>query len=146
MPNVAAALGLGVFLFVPGTLGAAKEPVAELFESAGAVVEVTESEYDVATAIAGCMPGFVARMAEAFAAAGANGGLAPSTALQVSLGGLAGAAALVADEGDPAAVIATAATPGGMTAAGLAALDEHDIGGTIEAAVRAAAVKASGLA
>ncbi len=143
MPNVAAALGLGVFLFVPGTLGAAAEPVRELFAAAGTVVEVAEEEYDVGTAIASCMPGFVARLAEAFTAAGVAGGLSPATAAAVTLGGLHGAAAALAAAGDPAAVAAAAATPGGMTAAGIAALDEHDIGGTVAAAVQAAAAQAS---
>jgi pyrroline-5-carboxylate reductase len=146
MPNVAAALGLGVFLFVPGTLGDAREQVATLFGSLGTVVEVAEEHFDAATAVAGCMPGYVARLAEAFARAGEAAGLAPGTARVLALDGLAGAAALVAAEGDPAAVVAAAATPGGMTAAGIAALDAHDIGGAVSAAVEAAAARAARLA
>ena len=146
MPNVAAALGLGVFLFVPGALGEARGQVAALFGSLGTVVEVAEEQFDTATAVAGCMPGYAARLAEEFARAGEAAGLAPETALVLAVEGLRGAAALVAAEGDPAAVAAAAATPGGMTAAGIAALDAHDIGGAVSAAVEAAAAQAARLA
>jgi pyrroline-5-carboxylate reductase len=143
MPNVAAALGLGVFLYVPGTLGPATGPVRELFASAGVVVEVAEDDYDVGTAIASCLPGFVARFAEAFTAAGVAGGLDRETAAAISLGGLHGAGAVVAAAGDPAAVVTAAATPGGMTAAGIAALEAHDIDAAVAAAVKAAAATAA---
>ena len=93
MPNVAAALGLGVFLFVPGTLGAAAEPVRELFATRrhrrrGGRGGVRRGHGDRER-----MPGFVARLAEAFTAAGVAGGLSPATAAAVTLGGLHGAAA-----------------------------------------------------
>ena len=42
MPNVAAALGLGVFLFVPGTLAERAAEVEGLFALAGDVVELDE--------------------------------------------------------------------------------------------------------
>lgn len=143
MPNVAAALGLGVFVLVPGTLGPAGDAVAGLLSCAGTVVEVAEEHLDVATAVASCMPGYVARFAEAFTDAGVAGGLPAPAARKVALAGMRGAAATVAAAGDPAAVMAAAATPGGMTAAGIAVLDEHDIGGTVHAAVKAAAAQAT---
>jgi pyrroline-5-carboxylate reductase len=146
VPNVAAALGLGVFLFVPGTLGSSRDAIVGLFAAAGTVVELDEERFDVATAVAGCMPGYIARLAEAFIAAGEAGGLPRATAQELTLAGVRGAAAVVAAAGDPAAVVAAAATPGGMTAAGLAALDAHGIGGAVAAAVRAAAAQATLLA
>jgi pyrroline-5-carboxylate reductase len=146
MPNVAAALGLGVFLFVPGSLGGARDGVAGLFGAAGTVVELEEERFDLATAVAGCMPGYVARLVDAFAEAGAARGLSPQAAVRLAAAGVHGAAAYVAAAGDPAAVVAAAATPGGMTAAGLAALEAHDIRGAVAAAVDAAAAQASRLA
>jgi len=62
MPNVAAALGLGVFLFVPGTLGPRAAAVEELFARAGEVVALDEGDFDAATAVAGCMPGVLAAL------------------------------------------------------------------------------------
>jgi pyrroline-5-carboxylate reductase len=146
MPNVAAALGLGVFLFVPGALGEATAAVRELFEAAGVVVEVPEEQFDPATAVGGCMPGLLAAIVEAFTAAGAAEGLAPDVARLVAVAGVHGAAALIAREGDPAAVRVAAATPGGMTAAGIAALHERGMDDAVQAAVKAAAMQAQRLA
>ena len=146
MPNVAAALGLGVFLFAPGTLGSARDGVAELFGAAGTVVELEEEWFDLGTAVTGCMPGYVGRLVEAFADAGAARGLQRDAAVRLAAAGMHGAAAYVAAAGDPAAVAAAVGSPGSMTAAGIAALDAHDIRGVVDAAVDAAVTEASRLA
>ena len=112
MPNVAAALGLGVFLFVPGTLGEREAEVEELFGLAGEVVGLAESEFDSATAIAGCMPGMLAMLVRDFGRAGERRGLDAGVARRLAIAGVHGAAAVIAREGDPDAVIAAAATPG----------------------------------
>jgi len=145
VPNVAAALGLGVFLFAPGSLGEARSAVTGLFEAAGAVIDVEEEQFDLATAVASCMPGYVARLVEAFTEAGVARGLPRETATRMVTESMHGAAAYVAAAGDPAAVAAAAATPGGMTAAGIAALEEHDIRGAVAAALDAAADQAARL-
>ena len=146
MPNVAAALGLGVFLLVPGALKDATEPVRDLFATAGLVVELPEEQFDLATAVGGCMPGLLAAIIAAFAAAGAAEGLQPDVAERIAVAGVHGAAALIAREGDPAAVSAAAATPGGMTAAGIAALEQAGLAAAVHAAVVAAAARARELA
>ena len=146
MPNVAAALGLGVFLFVPGTLGPRVVEVDDLFALAGEVVEVDEALFDAATAVAGCMPGIIAQLVEAFAAAGVAHGLAEDVAVRLSIAGVHGAAAIVAREGDPAAVLAAAATPGGMTAAAVEALEERELALAVDTAVAAAIARAKELA
>jgi pyrroline-5-carboxylate reductase len=145
MPNVAARLGLGVFLFVPGTLGGAAGVVYDAFVRIGLVAEVDEGLFDVATAVAGCMPGFMASLAAAFAAAGERRGLEPETAARLAMAALHGAAAVLADEGDVAKLIDAAATPGGMTAAGIAALEAHGLAEAVDAAVAAAAAQAKRL-
>ena len=146
MPNVAAALGLGVFLLVPGTLGHDVAEVEDLFALAGDVVEVDEAHFDAATAVAGCMPGIIAYLVEAFAAAGVARGLAAGVALQLAVAGVHGAAAIVAHEGDPAAVVAAAATSGGMTAAAIEKLKERELALTVDVAVAAAIARAKELA
>ncbi len=145
MPNVAAALGLGVFLFVPGTLGDREGAVERLFALAGDVVVLDESEFDSATAIAGCMPGMLAMLVRDFAHAGEKRGLDEDVARRLAIAGVHGAAAVIAGEGDPDAVIAAAATPGGMTAAAIAALEEREIASAVELAVHAAAERAKEL-
>jgi pyrroline-5-carboxylate reductase len=142
MPNIAASLGLGVFLLVEGSLGESAALVRDVLGMAGIVVDLPEEQFDVATAVAGCMPGMLASIVDAFAAAGADQGLAPAVAQRIAVAGVHGAAALIAREGDPAAVSAAAATPGGMTAAGIAALEEHLLGAAVNAAVAAAPLSA----
>jgi pyrroline-5-carboxylate reductase len=146
MPNVAAALGLGLFMLVPGTLGHGVVEVEDLFALAGDVVEVDEVLFDAATAVAGCMPGIIAHLVQAFAAAGVAHGLAGDVAVQLATSGVYGAAAIVARAGDPAAVLAAAATPGGMTAAAVDKLEERELTLTVNHAVAAAVARAKELA
>jgi pyrroline-5-carboxylate reductase len=145
MPNVAASLGLGVFLFVPGTLGEAEAGVERLFALAGEVVVLDERHLDSATAVAGCMPGMLAMLVRDFARAGERRGLDPDIARRLAIAGVHGAAAVIARDGDPDAVIASAATPGGMTAAAITALEERDITEAVALAVHAAAERAKEL-
>jgi pyrroline-5-carboxylate reductase len=145
MPNVAASLGLGVFLFVPGSLGDLESAVEGLFALAGDVVVLAESDFDTATAVAGCMPGMLAMLVRDFAGAGEKRGLDPEVARRLAIAGVHGAAAVIARVGDPDAVIASAATPGGMTAAAIAALEEHEIAAAVALAVHAAAERAKEL-
>jgi pyrroline-5-carboxylate reductase len=146
MPNVAAALGLGVFMLVPGTVGARLGEVQGLFALSGDVIEVKEALFDAATAVAGCMPGMLAHLVEAFAAAGVAHGLASDVAAQLAISGVHGAAAIIARDGDPTAVLAAAATPGGMTAAAVEKLEERELALTVNAAVGAAIARAKELA
>jgi pyrroline-5-carboxylate reductase len=146
MPNVAAALGRGLFMLVPGTLGPDVAEVADLFALSGDVVEVEETLFDAATAVAGCMPGIIAYLVEAFAAAGVAHGLAEDVAVRLAISGVYGAAAIVAHEGDPAAVVAAAATPGGMTAAMVETFEEREMAVTVNDAVAAAIARAKKLA
>jgi pyrroline-5-carboxylate reductase len=146
MPNVAAALGQGLFMLVPGALGPGVVEIEGLFALAGDVVEVDEALFDAATAVAGCMPGIIAYLVEAFAAAGVAHGLDEDMALQLAISGVHGAAAIVAREGDPAAVVAAAATPGGMTAAAVEKLEERQLALAVDEAVAAAIARAKELA
>ena len=145
MPNVAASLGLGVFLFVPGTLGELERAVEELFALAGDVVVLDELHFDSATAVAGCMPGMLAMLVRDFARAAERRGLDRDVARRLAIAGVHGAAAVIAREGDPDAVIASAATPGGMTAAAITAFEERDIAEAVALAVHAAAERAKEL-
>jgi pyrroline-5-carboxylate reductase len=145
MPNVAAALGLGVFLFVPGTLGDREQAVEGLFALAGDVVVLDEAHFDSATAVAGCMPGMLAMLVRDFARAAVRRGLDEDVARRLAIAGVHGAAAVIAREGDPDAVISSAATPGGMTAAAITAFEERDIAEAVALAVHAAAERAKEL-
>jgi pyrroline-5-carboxylate reductase len=143
MPNVAAAIGRGVFLFVVGTLGAGQvAAVRDLFELSGTVVQVPESLFDAATAVAGCGPGFTALFIEALAEAGVAHGLDETMARELAIAAVAGSADLVAREGDPVAVRKAIATPGGMTAEGVDVLEARGTREALTAAVAAAIARA----
>lgn len=145
MPNVPAAIGLGVFLFVPGTLGPSEPAIEALFALCGEVVPIAEEDFDTATAVAGCMPGVLATIVRDFTRAGVQRGLGEDVARRLTVAAVHGAAAVIAREGDPDAVIAAAATPGGMTAAAIAALEEREVADAVALAVRAAAERAKEL-
>jgi len=143
MPNVAAAIGHGVFLLVPGSLSVQQAgEVRDLFGLMGSVVDVPESLFDPATAVAGCGPGFTALFIEALAEAGVAAGLEVAMARELAIGGVAGSAALVAREGDPVGVREAIATPGGMTAEGIDVLEDRGIRTALAAAVAAAVERA----
>jgi pyrroline-5-carboxylate reductase len=91
------------------------------------------------------MPGMLAMLVRDFARAGERRGLGPDVARRLAIAGVLGAAAVVARDGDPDAVIASAATPGGMTAAAIMALEERDITEAVALAVHAAAERAKEL-
>ena len=143
MPNVAAAVGRGVFLFAAGSLARpAADEVRRLFGLSGRVVDVPETLFDVATAVAGCGPGFTALFVEALAQAGTSAGLEAGLATELATATVAGAAELAERDGDPAALRASVATPGGMTAAGVEALEGGDLRRLLAAAVEAAVERA----
>jgi pyrroline-5-carboxylate reductase len=143
MPNVAAAVGRGVFLLAAGTLTTAQlAAVRDLFGRAGTVVEIPESLFDAATAVSGCGPGFTALFIEALAEAGVKAGLSEELARELAVAGVAGSAALVARDGDPVAVRTAVATPGGMTAEGVEVLEDRGLREALAAAVAAAVARA----
>ncbi len=146
MPNVAAAIGRGAFLFVPGTLSAPQATqVRALFGLSGTVVEVTQDQFDPATAVAGCGPGFTALFIEALAEAGVKAGLSEIMARELAGAAVAGSAELVVREGDPVGVRRAIATPGGMTAAGVDVLEAAGLRAALAGAVAAAVDRARGV-
>ena len=90
MPNVAVAVGKGVLLLAPGTLGSGVGDVEETFGLVGEVVAVDESLFDAATALSGCGPGFAALFLAALERGGRAAGLDAGTAHRLAAGALAG--------------------------------------------------------
>ncbi len=144
MPNLAVASGTGVVAMAtrgladPGALRAMLEPL-------GAVVEMDEALFPVATAVGGSGPGFLAYVAAAMVRGGVEAGLPAHDARAMVQGVMAGTAVLLEGGVDPAALQARVTSPGGTTAAGVAALDAAGAGDAITAAVLAAAARAAEL-
>ena len=125
MPNLAAQFFASMTTLTGDT--AKKEEAEALFASIGATLWVeSEKELDIATAIAGSGPAYLALVAEALADGGVREGLGRADAMKLVEGLFAGFAPLVA-HGHPAIVKDAVMSPGGTTAAGYAALEKKSV-------------------
>lgn len=143
MPNTPASVRMGVTGLCAGE-GATEEDVARaerLFLAVGDVVRVPEDLMDAVTAVSGSGPAYVFYLAEALESAAINAGLDPPTASRLVRGTLAGAARLLADGTDPAALRAAVTSKGGTTQAACEVLDARAVRGAIIEAVRAATAR-----
>jgi pyrroline-5-carboxylate reductase len=139
MPNVAVEVGGGV-LCVAGDFA---PEVRESLGLLGSVVELSDSQFDVATALMGCSPAYFALVAEALADAGVAAGLDAGLVEELVTGAAAGSGALMRIR-PPADVRVAVTSPGGSTEAGLDALEREGARQAFEAAVRASLERMKG--
>ena len=132
MPNVAVEVGKGVLCLA----GAVSPEVRALLDLLGHVVELSDEQFDAATAVMGCAPAYLALAVEALADAGADAGLDEELAKELVVETTAGTAELLRIK-HPAHVREAVASPGGSTEAGLEALDREGAREAFEAAVSA---------
>jgi pyrroline-5-carboxylate reductase len=132
MPNVAVEIGQGV-LCVAGEFD---REVREKLGLLGAVVELPDEQFDVATALMGCSPAYFALVGEALADAGVEAGLDEELVEKLVVEAAAGAGALMRVR-RPADVRVAVTSPGGSTEAGLEALEREGAREAFAAAVRA---------
>lgn len=132
MPNVAVEVRRGVLCLAGPPSPVVREKLALL----GHVVELPDEDFDVATAMMGCAPAYLALAVEAIAAAGAADGMDEQLARELVVETAAGTAELLRLH-HPADVRKAVASPGGSTEAGLDALDREGGREAFEAAVRA---------
>jgi len=132
MPNVGVEVRQGV-LCIAGT--ASGEARAKL-DLLGHVVEISEGDFDGATAVMGCAPAYLALAVEAIADAGAADGIDPDLARELVVETAAGTAELLRRH-HPADLRKAVASPGGSTEAGLEALEREGARRAFEAAVEA---------
>ncbi len=140
MPNTPLLVGKGMTCFAGGARAteADKAMTQSLFACRGDAVEVDETMLDAVTALSGSGPAYLFRFAETLMAAGEAIGLPPALAKRLAIGTLAGAAEMLARDGDAATLRRNVTSPGGTTAAALAVLDEGDFDGLVARALAAA--------
>jgi len=110
-----------------------------VFSALGVVVEVSEEQIDVVTALSGSGPAFVFTVIEALAKGGTKMGLAPDVGLALATQTVLGAAQLASESKlSPSELRSMVVTPGGTTAAGLAAMEKLATTQGLIAAVEAA--------
>jgi pyrroline-5-carboxylate reductase len=132
MPNVGVEVRRGVLCVA----GDASDQVRDKLAVLGHVVEISDDDFDEATAVMSCAPAYLALAVEALADAGAAAGLEQELARELVVETTAGTAELLRIR-HPADVRRAVASPGGSTEAGLDALDREGARRAFEAAVEA---------
>ncbi len=135
MPNIAAAQGASITAITGDK--EAKELAITLFEAIGKAVWVeSEKELDIATAIAGSGPAFLALVEEAITDGGVACGLSRENAHIFAKGLFASYASLA--NMHPAVIKESVMSPAGTTAAGIEELEKDGIRGAFIQAVKKA--------
>jgi pyrroline-5-carboxylate reductase len=138
MPNLGAQLRQAVLCVVypEGIEQEDRERVHGLLALLGEVIEIDEGLIDAATALMGCVPGYLALLAEVLVDAGEDEGLSENEAQRMVARAMAATGGLL-EFRHPSELKQAVASPGGMTEAGLSALEEHGLERAIRAAVDA---------
>ncbi|WP_345993405.1 pyrroline-5-carboxylate reductase [Sulfurimonas sp. HSL-1716] len=143
MPNLAANIKKSMTTLTGDT--ACKDEALDIFGSIGYTLWVSsEKELNIATAVAGSGPAYLALIAEALADGGVKQGLKRDDAMKLMRGLFAGFADLVQDV-HPAVFKDAVMSPGGTTAAGYSALEENGVRNGCIKAVEAAYKRATEL-
>ena len=141
IPNIPAEVRQGVLCYVPGSRAqeGPEAEILELFGRAGTIIALAEEPLiEPAMALMSCGPAFMALIAESFADAGADHGLARADALRMTVETMAGTAAYLREHDyDTEAVKVRVATPGGTTERGLIRLEERGVRDVCRSAVDA---------
>ena len=140
MPNIAASVQNSMTTITGDN--EAKTIAMEIFSSIGQAIWVnTETQLDIATAIAGSGPAYLALIAEALADGAVKAGLERHLSTQLVQGLFSGTASLL-KHSHPAIIKDSVMSPGGTTAAGYAKLEEFGVRNAMIKAVEEAFNKA----
>ncbi len=146
MPNLAVRHGAGVIAVADDGGAAIADNVAvTILEGLGEVVVLAESLFPAATALAGSGPGLLALIVEAFEEGAVASGLSRDQARAMARGVVAGTAALLSDDPDPAELRQRVSSPAGTTIAGLLVLERGSVRAHVADAIVAAAQRAAEL-
>ncbi len=142
MPNTPAAIGTGMMVCCAnGHVGTQARSLATRLLAASGVVEWIGDEglMDAVTAVSGSGPAYAFLLAEAMQAAGEAQGLAPDTARVLVLQTILGAARMLSESGEAAAVLRQRVTsPGGTTQAALETFEAGGFRQLVDQAIAAA--------
>ncbi len=140
MPNVAASIRKSMTTITGDR--EAKNVAIELFNSIGKTLWVnTEAQLDIATAVAGSGPAFLALVAEGIADGAVKAGLEREFSTFLVQGLFEGVAGLL-EKNHPAVLKDSVTSPGGTTIAGVGALEEKGVRDAMIKAIEAAHEKA----
>lgn len=141
MPNTPMLVGEGMTALAAGAHATPDDLRAarRIFESAGAVIEVTEDLIDAVTAVSGSGPAYFFYLAEHMIAAAEKMGLSPEHARLLVTRTATGAAKMLTDSPDsPQELRRKVTSPGGTTEAAIRHMDSHRLPDVLVEAVLAA--------
>lgn len=140
MPNVAASVQSSMTTITGDN--EAKTTAIDIFSSIGQTIWVnTENQLDIATAVAGSGPAFLALVAEAISDGAVRAGLERSISNQLVQGLFSGTANLLRNN-HPAIIKDSVMSPGGTTAAGYGVLEDKGVRSAMMDAIQTAYDKA----
>lgn len=146
MPNTPALVGEGMFVLSAADTCPAErvEEVEHLLSACGRTETVPESQQDVTTAVSGSGPAYLFYVADALIEGAVLEGMPRPVAARLVAQTLLGAATMLRDGDQPAALAREGVTsPGGTTAAGLRELDagavRYHLGRAVSSAARRSA-------
>lgn len=149
MPNLPLQVSLGASVVAKGSVATDDEAelVRDLFAALGFASLVDEEQIDVACAISGGGPAYVAKMIEDLTQAGVENGLPEDLAVQLATTTVGGSYKLLVEEDiTPQDLRVRVCSPGGTTLAALAAMDDVGFTRSITAGIDAAINRAKELA
>jgi len=142
MPNTPCLIGQGACAMTPGDSVSESDAavIEEFLGFVGKVVTVKESLMDSVTGLSGSGPAYVFSFIEALIDGAVMTGMARSTARELAIQTVIGAAMMVEQTGEHTAVLRDRVTsPGGTTIAAIKALEENAFRDGVMSAVQAAA-------
>ncbi len=140
MPNVAASYQKSMTTITGDE--ALKQSALEIFGNIGETLWLkTEKEIDIATAVAGSGPAYLALIAEAMSDGGVNAGLGRADADRLVKGLFAGFTPMIANT-KPSEIKDSVMSPGGTTAAGYASMEKNGVRNAMIEAIKSAYEKA----
>jgi pyrroline-5-carboxylate reductase len=111
----------------------------DLLRPVGMVLRIPESQQDAATALSGSGPAYVYFLVEAMVDAGILLGIPRSTALEMVIQAVYGAATMLRDTSEHPVILREAVTsPGGTTISAIRELERHSVRAAFLAAIEAA--------
>ena len=137
-PNTPVEVRRGVLCYAPapGVDPELESRVLACFRRLGAIETVPEEQMELAMALAGCAPAYLALIADAQSRAARARGMDGATAARLVTATMAGTAALIEARGhDADAVRAEVTSPGGYTERGLGVLEEAGVPAAFAAAM-----------
>ena len=148
MPNTPVSIGEGVvgICFDGFNDGEVKKYLNSEFSKAGAVINITENEFDVFGVIAGCMPAIVFEIIEALSDGAVLKGFNRKKSYEVIAKAIAGSCELLVQSGKhPAQLKDEVSSPGGTTIQTLSVLEDYSLRSALIQAVKSGVEKSQNM-